>query len=91
MPSTVVLTEVFKPANGKVFVRYADGTELEFSSLAALEQELEEIDSNAGMTQMMALGWIHARQPLLNNINPIKDKDFTYDLSNPNPIRVSDG
>ncbi len=88
MPSTVVMTSVLKTADGKIRVRYSDHTELEFGSMAELEESIAELDSDVSFTHMLALGWIHARQPSLDNINPIKDKSFIFDLGSPNPIKV---
>jgi len=88
MPSIVVLTDIVQPPSGKIFVRYNDGTELEFGSMAELERAISEVDSEISNTQLMALGWIHARQPDLVNIAPIQGRDFIYDLGNPNAIRV---
>ncbi len=88
MPTTVVITDIVHASSGKVFVRYASGTEKEFASLEELTQEIQGLDDDEGTTEDLALAWILARQPSLVNINPIKGKNFIYDLSSPNPIKV---
>jgi len=88
MATTVVLTDVVKTTGGRVRVIFGDGTVLEFSDLAHLTEEVLETDQDAHLVRMMALGWILARQPTLDNIAPIRDKNFTFDLSNPSPIKV---
>ena len=87
MPSTVVLTQVIKSGE-KVFVRWEGGDETEFASLAALTEDVREADNDIDLTRRMALSWILARQPTLDNIAPIQNKDFSFDLSSPNPIKV---
>lgn len=87
MPSTVVLTSVTRSGE-KVFVNFADGTQLEYESLQALTDALAELDTDVDKTRLMALGWIRLRQPTLEDVSQIAGRDFTFDLSSTSPIRV---
>ena len=88
MPSTVVMDGVIIQPDGKVLVNFVGGNQLEFESLAAIDEAIAEIDSDVSTTQMMALGYLKARQPDLSNTAILDGKNFTYDLSAPQPIKV---
>lgn len=94
MPSSVVITErIFHP-NGHLEIQFEDGTTITWEgattdeSLALCQRDIDELDSNTEQTRFMAIGWIKSRQPDLSNMAPIQNKTFSYDLSNPNAIRV---
>ena len=90
MPTTVVLTDVIfaESPSTKIRVRWGDGTESEYSSLEGLINSVVELDQDELFAKNLALGWVLARSADLSNIATIRNKDFTFDLSNPSPIRV---
>jgi hypothetical protein len=93
MATTVVLSNVIKePApSTRCRVQFTDGTELEFGTLAELREWALGIDSGpmgAELTRRMCLARLLALSPELTNINQIQGKNFTFDLTNAQPVRV---
>ena len=88
MATTVVLTDVIKEPGGRVLVRFQGGIELEFASLAEVQEFAQEPDLDEDLTQKLCISWILHRSNDLSNINPIQNKNFIFDLSAGNPIRV---
>jgi hypothetical protein len=90
MATTVVLTSVVKEAapSTRVLVRFADGTELEFASMADLVASATEPDTSVSLTQRLCLAYTLARSADLSNLASTANKSFTFDLTSNNPIRV---
>lgn len=90
MATTVVLQDVIgeeQPA-GTVRVFWADGTAQEFPNFDALTTWALGPDKDQGLTQRMCVAYALARSPDLSNIAPVKGKNFVFDLSHAQPIRV---
>lgn len=91
MAVTVTCTGVDVLPDGYVIVKFSDGFNLEFMSIADVQRAVNEIDdpqNGIDLARMMDLAYLLARQPDLTPDNVIKDKDFTLDLSAPQPIKV---
>lgn len=88
MPTTVTLTDVLKPAGGRIYINFADGTQLEFNSLADVQAWATEADLNRTLVQQFCVAFAMARSADLNNIAIVKNKNFTLDLSDNAPIKV---
>lgn len=91
MATTVVLTSVVKPAQpGPVYayVNFADGTQLEFASLADLTAWAQEPDGSVGLTQRLCVAYALARSSDLSNVASVAGKNFIFDLSAAAPIKV---
>lgn len=89
MPTTVEISDVVKgaSANDPCTVKFADGFELNFGSLADMQRVGLEMDSDAGFTRRLAVAVWLGKDPNANNIN-LARKTYTFDLSNANPIRA---
>jgi hypothetical protein len=90
MASTVVLTEVVKAAapSTACYVRFNDGTELEFASLGALQEWARQPDLDIGLTRRLCVAYALGRSADLSNTASVRNKDFTFDLTNNSPIQV---
>jgi hypothetical protein len=90
MATTVTLTAVIKEAapSTRVLVRFADGVELEFASLAQLQEWAREPDLSVTLTQKLCVAYTLARSETLTNLASTQGKSFTFDLTSNNPIRV---
>lgn len=86
--TTVVLTAVIKDPDGRVRVRFADGSEREFGSLAMLRSVVLRRDQDVGLTQDLCLAYALARSADLSNVNSVANKSFIFDLSVAQPIKV---
>lgn len=88
MATTVVLTAVVKEAGGRCRVQFSDGSELEFNTLEEAKAWAREPDTDIFLTKRLCLAYALGRSEDLSNINSVKDKNFTFDLTNNSPIRV---
>lgn len=86
MAVSVTVTNI-STSGPKYFVTFADGSQLEFQSLAAMTAWTKEIE-DVPTTQRLAVGFWIARDDDANNPNVIVGKTLTFDISNNNPIRV---
>ena len=87
MPTTVILIGVVREGD-KYFVQFDDGTLLEFNDLESLTNFAIGVDDDPDLTQKLCLAYALKRSSDLSNINPIQGKDFIFDLSAGNPIKV---
>lgn len=87
MPTTVVLTEVIDHGN-YIEVRWGDGTGRYYSDISKITELVTSHDNNEELTKDLAIAWALARSPDLSTIATIANKNFTFNMSNPNPIRV---
>jgi hypothetical protein len=90
MASTVVLTAVVKAEapSTACYVRFNDGTELEFANLATLQEWARQPDTDLSLTRKLCVAYALGRSSDLSNIASVRNKDFTFDLTNNSPIRV---
>ena len=79
---------VDEAATTRYRVRFSDGTELTFNTLAELQQFGSDLDTDPGMARVLAIRWWIARSNDATNTAIIVGKTLTFDLSNNNPIRV---
>jgi hypothetical protein len=87
--ATVSITSIIKDSAPRQTyrVRFADGAELEFASLADIKEAITSVDTTAA-TQLVALAWWLARSADGSNTNLIVGKNVTFDLSAAQPLRV---
>jgi len=88
MATTVILRDVIKQVNGTVLVNFEGGSQLEFTSLAALQEWARQADASVDLTQQLCVAYALARSADLSNVATVRNKDFTFDLSVNSPIRV---
>jgi len=88
MPTTVVMTDLVIHPSGNIDVVWNDGSTSQYPDLAMLSEQVTKHDNNQDLVKAMAIGWLLARQPTLSPITVLKDKNFTFDLSDPNPIKI---
>lgn len=73
-------------------VRFSDGSEREYPSLQALQDDIRQLDDNGpvarDIAQRMCIAFALARSPTLDNVGTIRDRAFNLDLANATPIRV---
>jgi hypothetical protein len=72
---------------GRWLIFFDDGSGLEFSSLAAMQEAVKEVET-LDNTRKLFIGWWLARSADGSNTAPIVNKTMTFDLSNPNAIKV---
>jgi hypothetical protein len=82
------MTDAVVHPEGHVDVVWNDGSSSQYPSLAALTAEIQEVDDDSDLTKKLALAWILARSPDLDPITQIQNKNFIFDVSHANPIRV---
>lgn len=87
--ATVVLTSVTTDQDGKVRIRFDNGAELEFNSLAEVQAWALLPDTSVDLTQQLCVAYAINRSPDLSNLASVQGRTFTFDLSNNNPIRVT--
>lgn len=88
MATTVVLTKVEKRANGSVYVEFGDGSGIIYPHLDDLKLDARAPDTNVDLTKKLVLAYALARSENLTNVASIQGKQFIFDLTNNNPIRV---
>lgn len=90
MATSVTLTSVVKePApSTRVLVNFADGTSFEFVSLADLADWARSEDMDVRLTKQLCVAYALARSADLSSVASVANKNFTFDLTNNQPIRV---
>lgn len=90
MATTVVLTNVVRDPAPSTVVRaqFSDGFELEFTDLEHLRLTVTGYDTDQTLTRHLCLAYTLARSSDLSNVSTVRNKNFTFDLSSNNPIRV---
>lgn len=91
MAATVTCTKVAKAA-GRGYVRFNDGTELEFVSIAEArawaEAQLNDVSVKAVLRAVLIVKWLRA-DPNANNSALIEGRSATADLTSSNVITVA--
>lgn len=88
MPTTVRIISKTDRGDGGIQIEFQGGRGRTFSDLADLQSQVLGNDDDLDLTQELCLAWWLARSADLSNEAVIMNKDFTFDLSNANPIRV---
>lgn len=88
MPTTVQIASKTDLAGGGIQIEFSDGHGLTFQSLQEIEQNIAVYDNDEDLTKFLCISWWLARSSDLSNTAVIVGKNFTFDLSNANPIRV---
>lgn len=91
MATTVVLTNVIKepPPSTRYLIDFSDGTQHEFADLAELTEWARRPDGDPESVQKICIAYALARSNDLSNVSTVLNKDFTFDLSAPSAIKVS--
>lgn len=88
MATTVVLTDVVLHPEGHVEVRWADNTGETFANIEAMRQHISQYDSDVDLTKALCMAFLMARSSDLTNTSPVRNRNFTFDLTHNSPIRV---
>ena len=88
MATTVVMTDLVIQPGGYIDVVWNDGSTSQYQNLDRLTEQVTQHDNNQDLTKAMAVAWLLARQPTLSPITVLQNEDFTFDLSDPNPIKI---
>lgn len=94
MAISVQITRVRKvPETGRIYITFADGAELEFSSAQAIVEWAKDADTAAqpGVREWLRRAGIQFylyRDPNMTNPGVVVGKTMTLDLSVANPITV---
>ena len=87
MASTVVLADVIKyPTYLEVI--WGDGNSTIYNDVEELSADALAVDTDQDLVKKLCLAYLLARSPQLTNIATVKNKDFIFDLSAPQPIKV---
>jgi len=89
MAVSVTLTTVIKEPlpSTRVLINFSDGTQLEFGTFAELREYIADLETN-DTARRLFLGWWLGRSPDGSSTAIVEGKTLTFNLSNPNPIRV---
>lgn len=79
MAISVILTDVIHAADGKKYVRFANGDELEFADMAGLQAWLNSAETPEN-AQKLCVATAAAKDPTLVNLSTVKDKEFVLDV-----------
>lgn len=88
MAISATLIDVVTYPDGRVSVRFGDKTGMTFASSDELLVYAKSLEEDLDIAKKLLLGWWQARSPDLSNLNLVKGKTLTFDISSPNPIRV---
>lgn len=88
MATTVVLTDVVVLPDGKVIVKFSDGSANEYADIQSLKDSVLGRDVDEGLTKDLCIAYTLGRSPDLSNIASTKNKNFTFDLTQNTCIRV---
>ena len=87
--ATVTLVSIKKadPPRTTVYANFSNGDQIEFESLAAIDQAAREMQ-NTEKTYLVCVCYAKARSADLSNIQTVANKQFTFDLTAQQPIKV---
>jgi hypothetical protein len=88
MATTVVLRAFTKLANGTVSATFGDGSVMIFESLQQLLDGCRDVDLDQDLVKRLCLAYAAARSADLSNVASVLNKNYTFDLSAAQPIRV---
>ena len=91
MATTIDVLDVLKHPDGRLEFRFSDGTSDTYQSLAHARDVIAGLDTGIeaeAFVRRLVVAWFLARSADASNVNLIKNKSLTWDLSAPAPLRV---
>lgn len=92
MATTVKMTKVTIPGDGRYIFTFADGTGMEFPSLQDVIDFTSAFDdpNDNGLdnARLMDIAYLQKRSPDFTQVNSVLNKDFILDLSSGSVVRV---
>jgi hypothetical protein len=89
MPTTIILVKVVTRPDNSIYVEYSDGQGAVYNSLEDMAIAVTSIDDNSDFTKNLLLAFLLRRSPNLSNLSSVLNRQFTFDLSANNPIRIT--
>jgi hypothetical protein len=85
---SVTMQDVIQLPTGQVIFLFQGGVGIEYPSLAAAVEAVNELNASVGTARTLLIAWWLARQPDGSNEALVEGKTLLWDLGNAQPIRV---